>query len=146
MATASDVAAALVAVLRTDLAEVDQSSTSGFLPLVPSSSVALVATALGHQDIGYVYSAGWMHVVHRFRMRFFVKHVNGQESTTVQRARDVGYRAMRALVAHDGTGYTLSAGDNDSMVSEILPEMVEVGGQPYVLVTLTVACYQKENV
>lgn len=145
MATATTVAEAVVAVIDAALSEVDAASTADYLPAVESQKVALIATALGHADEGHVYSAGWMHVIHRLRLEFWTKVDQGDVATCVTRARDAGYRAMRALVAGDVTsGYTLAS--QNTMTYAVDPQVVVVGDIPYFRGVLTVAVMQKETV
>lgn len=150
MSNVSDVVGALVDALQAALPEVDTASVAGYLPAIDTQSVALIATALGHTDDGYIYSMGWLHAVHRVRLEFWIKFDVGDAATCISLARDIGYRAMRALVAGDGAaGYTLYAADGGaSMTGAVDPTPLDPGnsGIPYLRYTLTVAVMQKEIV
>jgi hypothetical protein len=150
MSEVSAQVAAIVSTIEAGLPEVDSASTAGYLPAVDTQNVALIATALGHADDGYYYSAGWMHVVHRVRLEFWVKFDVGDAATCIALTRNIGYRAMRALVAADVTGgYTLAAsGDGAVMTGSVDPTPLDPGnsGIPFLRYTLTVPVMQKETV
>lgn len=150
MSDVSAQVAALVATLEAGLSDIDYASTAGYLPAVDTQSVALIATALGHADEGYYYSQGWMHVVHRVRLEFWVKFDVGNTATCIELARNIGYRAMRILVAADVTGgYTLVAnGEGTAMTGAVDPTPLDPGnsGIPFLRYTLTVPVMQKESV
>lgn len=141
---------ALVATLQAALPEIDSASSAGYLPAIDTQRVALIATALGHTDDGYIYSMGWMHAVHRVRLEFWVKFDVGDTATGIALVRDIGYRAMRALVAQDGAGgYTLYAAEGGTaMTGAVDPTPLDPGnsGIPFLRYTLTVAVMQKEVV
>lgn len=141
---------ALVATIAAALPEVDSASTAGYLPAIETQRVALIATAFGHADEGYVYSMGWLHVVHRPRLEFWVKFDVGDAETCIALARNIGYRAMRAVVAGDGSGgYTLfTTGEGAGMTGAVDPTPLDPGnsGIPYLRYTLTVPVMQKEVV
>lgn len=149
MSDTSAVVAAMVDVLRTALPEVDAWDTAGYLPAITTQRVALVATALGHSDAGYLTSAGWMRVVHRPRFEFWVRVDMGDAAGCVTTARDIGYRAMRALVAADGAGYTLLGGEGAETFTAAVDELPlgKVGTEiPFFRCTLTASVWQKEAV
>ena len=110
----------------------------------------LLLSALGHTDDGFIYSMGWMHAVHRVRLEFWVKFDVGNVATGIALVRDIGYRAMRALVAQDGAGgYTLYAAEGGAaMTGAVDATPLDPGnsGIPFLRYTLTVAVMQKEVV
>jgi hypothetical protein len=71
-------------------------------------------------------------------------------ATGIALVRDIGYRAMRALVAQDGAGgYTLYATEGGAaMTGAVDPTPLDPGnsGIPFLRYTLTVAVMQKEVV
>lgn len=143
--------AALVDTLATALPEIGAASTAGYGPLVDCDGVALVATALGHQDEGYNYSAGWMHVIHRVPLEFWLRFDVGDPEPGIVMIRNIGYRAMRALVAHDGTGgYALATGGASPVFSgavDSTPVTVAPDTEtPWLRYRLSVAVFQKEAV
>jgi hypothetical protein len=142
--------AALVATLEAGLPEVDSASTAGYLPAVDTQSIALIATALGHADEAYYTSAGWMQVVHRVRLEFWVKFDVGNAEACITLARNIGYQAMRVLVAADVTGgYMLHApAHGTGMTGNVDPTPLDPGnsGIPFLRYTLTVPVMQKETV
>lgn len=147
MASVTEVAEAVLAVLAAGIPDIDYSSSTTYLPALQSSKIALMGTPRGHSDEGYFYSAGWMQAVHRLRFEFWVKLVQGQEDIYQARARDIGYEAMRILVAHHGEGYVLqSVGGNVTMSSAVEERATVAGGLPYLVVVLTVPVMQKEAV
>lgn len=150
MSDVSAIVAALVETLQAALPEVDSASTAGYLPAIDTQSAALIATALGHTDDGYIYSMGWLHGVHHVRLEFWVKFDVGNAGPCIALARDIGYRAMRALVAQDGAaGYTLyAAGGGAAMTGAVDATPLDPGnsGIPFLRYTLTVAVMQKEVV
>jgi len=141
---------ALVATLQAALPEVDAASVSGYLPAIDTEHVALIGTALGHTDDAYIYGSGYMHVVHRVPLEFWVKFDVGDQAAGIALARNIGYRAMRALVAGDGVnGYTLqAAGDGAVMTGAVDPTPLDPGssGIPFLRYKLTVGIMQKEVV
>jgi hypothetical protein len=148
MSDTSAVVADMVDVLRAALPEVDSWDVAGYTPAITTQGVALIATALGHSDSGYMYSAGWMQVVHRMRFEFWVRYDTGNPGPCITTARDLGYRAMRALVAADVTGgYTLMAADSgEAMGASVDPTPLVVGELPFLRCVLTVPVWQKETV
>lgn len=148
MATVSEVVEAVVGVIVAALPEIDEWDTAQYLPAVETQQIALIATALGHTDEGYVYSAGWMQVTHRLRLELWTKLDQGDIETGIQRARDAGYRAMKALVAADvGGGYTLAAaGTGVAMTYQVEPQIHTVGDIPFLRGVLMVPVWQKETV
>lgn len=146
MATLETVLAAVMAAIEADLPEIDQSSATSFLPAITTQSVALIAPPLGHSDETRDFSFGEVETVHRLRLQFWVKLVPGLEATAFPLARAVCYRAMLALAAHDGTGYTLAVSADQPMTGQVADVPQDVNGQAYLLATLTVPVVQVEAV
>lgn len=146
MATLETVLAAVMAAIEADLTEIDQSSATSFLPAITTQSVALIAPPLGHSDETRDFSFGEVETVHRLRLQFWIKLVPGRESLVFQPTRAICYRAMLALAAHDGDGYTLAVNDAGPMTGQVADAVQDVNGQAYLLATLTVPVVQVEAV
>ena len=74
--------------------------------------------------------------VHRIPIEFWVKH-DGKPATTMQRARDVGAAALLALVAADGTGYTLNY--SESVTFAVDPGLTTINSVSWLVANMTVA-------
>jgi hypothetical protein len=148
MASVTSIAQAVLDVLKTDLPDVDQASLTSFMPAIRTARIAIMGVSQGHADEGYVYGPGYMHAVHRLRFLVWIKLVQGKEEEYHRRARDIGYEAMRVLVAHNAEGgYLLAdAGSGVAMTYNVEPSLIQEGGQPYLVGTLTVSVAQKETV
>jgi hypothetical protein len=147
MASVTEIAEAVLAVLDAGLEDVDFVSSTTYMPALQTANIALMGTPRGHSDEGYFYSAGWLQATHRLRFEFWVKLVQGQEALYQARARDIGYEAMRVLVAHHGEGYVLqSAQGGIVLASSVEERAVVAGGLPYLVVSLIVPIMQKEAV
>lgn len=149
MATVESLATAIMAAIEADVTEVDYSSATSFLPAVTTQSVAMIAVPLGHSDEVRDFSFGEVETVHRLRLQFWVKLVPGNEATAFPLARAINYRAMQALIAHDGESYTLAVDDiagGGNMVGNVAEAVQDVNGQGYLLATLTVPLVQVEAI
>ena len=92
--------------------DVDYASTDNFLPSIQTVKVAALTLAFDLETSSIVKSqissAGTLIFhVHRIRTEFWVKHVQGSESATMDYAVDIGRQAINQLVANDGTGYEI---------------------------------------
>lgn len=105
MATVKSIAEAINTQLLA-LDDVDFVSTDDFSPVIDSATVAALTLPFSQESVAKKVGGFWIHV-HRIRTEFWVKHVQGSESSTMDYARDIGRKAINALVATDGTGYTL---------------------------------------
>jgi hypothetical protein len=146
MATVESLIAAVMAAIEADVTEVDYSDATSFLPAVTTQSVAMIAVPLGHSDEARDFSFGEIETIHRLRVQFWVRLVPGQEATAFPLARAINYRAMQALAAHDGTGYTLAVGDGGGMTGTVAEAIQDVNGAAYLLATLTVPVVQVETI
>jgi len=137
MATVTSIAAALASTLLAGLTEVDTASTSSFYPALNTASVGLVVSPFGQET---TYSAqtfgGSALAVHRIPLEFWVRHTQGDEAATMQRARDVATQAVAVLLANDGAGYELA---RDVGIEERVDQTVtQVANAPWVVVALIV--------
>lgn len=104
----SDIARAVADVLA-GMEEMDGASTADFLPTVESMSVfALVVpfeqeSTFEQQDLG----GDSVFALHMLKVEFWCKHDGAQPGESLRRARSVGTWAVKALLAHDGEGYTI---------------------------------------
>lgn len=143
MRTITAQATAMATAIRDACPEVDAVDLNSFLPLVDSRRVALVGTPTGGGSTlrpTNLQGTEW-EAVHRVRLQLWVKVDTGAPAADVERAREVGHRALMALAAADGTGYSLQF-DGTPLVAEAGPDVLEVAGVPYLLVTLTVTVWE----
>jgi hypothetical protein len=147
MANVNDLCIAVLGALEAGLAGVDYVSSTSYMPAIQTHTVSLVGVAQGQADDGMFYSEGWLHGVHRLRFEFWVKLVQGKENVYMALARNIGYDAMKVLVRENGNGYLLaSMGSGVTLQSQVEERPIAAGGQPYLVVMLTVPVMQKETV
>lgn len=148
MSSVTQLTQSLIDVLTAALSEIDAADAAGYEPAIESQSIALIGTALGHSDEGHVYSMGWVQTVHHIRLELWTKFDQGDAAACITRARDVGHRAIKALVAADGTGaYNLmAAGTGVAIMAATDSQMLVVNSAPYIRTVLTIPCWQKETV
>ena len=133
----TNVVSAMLTVINTAMSEVDSVSQSEFMPAVTTANIAVLAVPFSYQVNGaWETLGGTMRLVHRVQFEFWVKHVQGQASTTSTRAFDAGTKAMRALIDADGTGgYDL---DYEPMEYTVDANPVTVNNLPWIVGSLVV--------
>lgn len=144
MASIESLMTAVMAAIAADVAEIDTSDATSFLPAITTQSVAMIAVPLGHSDELRDLSFGEVETLHRLRLQFWTRLVPGQEATAFPLARAICYRAMLALVAHDGESYTLAVDETERMTGAVADAIQDVNGQAYLLATLVVPVVQVE--
>lgn len=146
MATVTSIATALKTTLLNGLSDVDYASIDEFLPPIKTRKVALIIVPNGQETSIRFESlaATTLHFTHRIPCEFWVKHTQGDAATTQQRARDIARLAAVELAQNDGSSYDL---DFDLAVeSQIADQYIEVGGVPFLVVTLLVPVTNSEAV
>ena len=138
MATVSEVTQALMDVLTAALPEIDASDLNSYLPAATTRSVALIGVPTGNvSTLQFTALGTGYEAAHRIRLQLWVSF-NETDAECLERARDIGYRAMSALIAADGTGYELDVDGPDApLSSEVGAEVLSVAEIPYLLVTVT---------
>lgn len=144
----ADRTAAIVGGLKTiisAISAVDQATTDDYFPPIKTADTALVITAFGQEtETGRLDQGGSRYQAHRFRCELWVKH-NGSDASLTQRARAVGSAAVEAILASPTLGGVVdTVGFYDGrrfdylVRSETANEMIEVGGIPYLVITIIV--------
>ena len=131
------VVAALLAHFAADLVEVDYTSQTEYFPAILTSNTALLAMPLGAQTTGsYLNRPSKMVLRHRVPLRFWIKHVQGNQAVTMAAAFNLGSKAIRVLQDYDNTDYLLTPGaDIEYTVDNSLTEVHEL---PWVTATLRI--------
>lgn len=138
MATVSSIASAIATVVD-GVTGVDYASSTDYMPGVQTQSIAALVVPMSQASSGDIHmtlAGGKVEMVHRLPVEFWVKHAQGSASTTMQRAANIGTLAIAALLASDGSGYSLAPGS--TFEETIDNTFIEVGGQPYLVATLIV--------
>ena len=144
MATVSQLCAAVLAAIRAALPEVDSWSAAGYEPAITTQGVALIGTALGHQDDVRLNTLnGGIEATHRLRVQLWTRIVRGDEAAGIGTARDVGYRALRAVALADGDDYELAP--DEDMTARTDDTILVVGELPFVRTVLTIPVWQAEE-
>lgn len=144
MATVTQLTDAVLAAIRAAMPEVDSWSAAGYEPAIGTQSVALIGTALGHQDDVRLNTLdGGTEAVHRLRVQLWTRIVRGEEAAGIATARDVGYRALLAVARADGGGYELTP--DEDMTARTDDTILVVGELPFVRTVLTIPVWQAEE-
>jgi len=147
MATVESLITAVMAAIEADLPEVDYSDATSFEPQITTQSAALVAVPYGQTDEARDISLSAVEMLHRLRLMLYVRLVQGNQGTAFPLARNIGHRAMLALIAHDGEGYDLATPDVAQMTSAVSEvRQIDTVGREFVAVTLTVPVVQVEAI
>ena len=144
MATVTELAAAVAAVIQAAMPEVDAYNLSSFEPAVTTQNVALIGSPLGQRDEAIALSvAGGSETEHRIRLQLWTKVVRGDEATGITTARNAGYRALRAVLVADGSTYDLAPGE--TLTAAVDEQVLVVGEIPFIRTTLTFPLWQAEE-
>lgn len=144
MATVSQLTDAVLAAIRAALPEVDAWSAAGYEPAIGTQGVAMIGTALGHQDdVRLNTLEGGIEATHRLRVQLWTKLVRGDEAAGIATARDAGYRALLAVTMADGDGYELTP--DEDLTARTDETILVVGELPFVRTILTIPCWQAEG-
>lgn len=137
MATVTSITTAITGVLGA-LSWVDVASADEFLPAAATSTCAAFVVPFGQETraISDALDPDTMTLVHVLTVEFWVQHRNGAASTTMQIARDAGALAIAALLANDGSGYTIAR--DFAFEERIDPAPTTHMGVPWVVVSLRV--------
>ena len=129
---------AILSAIDAGVADVDATSATDFTPAVTTRSVAALSPAFDLSTSFEWDTLGTAEIVavHRIPIEFWVKH-DGKPATTMQRARDVGAAALLALVAADGTGYTLNY--SESVTFAVDPGLTTINSVSWLVANMTVA-------
>lgn len=146
MSTVTQIANRLKERLST-LPDVDQASIDTYLPPVETERVALIIPPLG-QETRVDARTPTRNInlqSHRIRCEFWVKVNTGKLALTLGRAREIGLEAIRLLLTDQTLGGVVShvghfgQGSNQlTMTAEVADIPIEIGGVPYLVVTVIV--------
>lgn len=147
MQTVTALAQAMADVLEAALPEIDAVALNNYLPAVDSTRVALVGAPTGSRGTlrPLTLDGAQWEAEHRVRLQLWVKVEQGDADASMALARDVGARALLALAAGDGGGYSLAMEDVP-LESDVAPDLLVVGDVPYVLVNLTATVWETGEV
>ena len=128
---------AILSAIDAGVADVDTTSSTDFTPAITTKSVAALSPAfeLASSFEWDTLGAAEIVVTHRIPIEFWVKH-DGKPATTMQRARDVGASALSALVAADGTGYTLNY--SEAATFTVDPGLTTINSVSWLVANMTV--------
>ena len=129
---------AILSAIDAGVADVDATSATDFTPAITTRSVAALSPAFDLSTSFEWDTLGTAEIVavHRIPIEFWVKH-DGKPATTMQRARDVGAAALLALVAADGTGYTLNY--SESVTFAVDPGLTTIHSVSWLVANMTAA-------
>ena len=137
MATIQEAVEALAEVVQA-VDGIDSAHTTSFLPALDAGSVVALLVPF-EQEANYEQmdlSGQSLLCHHTTKAEFWVKHDTSDPERTLTTARNVGFLAMRAIVAGDGTGYTL---DREQTFRERVDTgFVTVANVPWLVVHLYV--------
>ena len=137
MTTVTSITTAVVSVLSA-LSWVDVASADEFLPSAASATCAAFVVPFGQETRTNpdVLDPNVIMLVHTLTVEFWIQHRNGAAATTMQMARDAGAKAIAALLASDGTGYSIAR--DYTFEERIDPAPTTHMGVPWVIVSLRV--------
>lgn len=137
MADVSDIATALAEVLD-GLSWIDEASADSFMPAVTVQSCAAFVVPFGQEATSEpIDLAGHVHrVIYRLPVEFWIKHVSGDQATTMRIARDAGTLAIAAILADDGNGYAVAR--DAGFEERIEPAFVQHGNANWLVASLIV--------
>jgi len=137
MTTPSALVDTILATINAAVADVDTVSSSDFTPAIGTAGIAALSPAFELASSFEWDTLGINEIVatHRIPVEFWVKH-DGKPATTMQRARDVGAAALLALVAADGTGYTLNY--SEAATFTVDPGLTTINSVSWLVANMTV--------
>lgn len=144
MATVQSIAEAIQTQMAT-ISGVDYTSVDDYLPSIKTQSIACLVLPFGQTDTVTLSDFGpnTAAFTHRIKVEFWVKHVQGKANNTMQRAREIFRLAVFALLAGDGTGYTLSP--DLRIEGNVEQGFLTVESMPYLVATLYVPVLNEED-
>lgn len=144
MSTPTLIVEALRDILLT-VTDVDEGSTDDYQPAIRSTKIALVIPPFSQMTRTELFTRDTVKVSHRFRCEFWVRLTATNRPDAIERAREVGYRASRTLMANpDLGGNTVivgSFGDDNSVLqvtSDVDEAPREIGNAAYIVCTMFV--------
>lgn len=143
MATVTEIAEALAAVLDANVAGIDSVSTTEYLPAITTQTVACVVVPFDQRSIYTTDILGSVTVraTHWIQIEFWVRHDQGQISTSVQRVRNIAQLAAIALYTNDSTTYELDTAE--PMEANVLGEPVQIHDIPYLMASIIVPVWDE---
>lgn len=149
MATVTELAEALRAVVDAGLTDVDQSSVGSYTPALATEKIGLIIPPFRQREEGewLDLSGTVLAVTHEIPLELWTKFTNDPTSlaTCMQRARNVGLEAMRVIATGDGTGYVLAM-EPPLFRLEVDDSFLEVNGNIFLRSRLTVRVYNEVSV
>lgn len=129
------------------LPDVDQASIDTYLPPVETERIALIIPPLGQETrVDAQTPTRTINLQsHRIRCEFWVKIDTGKLALTLRRAREIGLDAIWLLLTDQTLGGVVShvgnygQGSNQkTLTAEVADIPIEIGGVPYIVVTVIV--------
>ena len=136
---------AMLSAIKSAVADIDTVSSSDFSPAITTAKVAALSPAfdLEQSFTWQSLSSDSVLITHRIPIELWVKH-DGNPATTMQRARDIGVSVIDALIAADGTGFTMIYDDPVSF--SVDPALTTINSVSWLVATMIVSLYELRSI
>lgn len=145
MTTPTTLGDAMLSAIKSAVADIDTVSSSDFSPAITTAKVAALSPAfdLEQSFTWQSLSSDNVLITHRIPIELWVKH-DGNPATTMQRARDIGVSVIDALIAADGTGFTMIYDDPVSF--SVDPALTTINSVSWLVATMIVSLYELRSI
>ena len=145
MTTPTTLVDAMLSAIKSAVADIDTVSSSDFSPAITTAKVAALSPAfdLEQSFTWQSLSSDNVLITHRIPIELWVKH-DGNPATTMQRARDIGVSVIDALIAADGTGFTMIYDDPVSF--SVDPALTTINSVSWLVATMIVSLYELRSI
>ena len=145
MTTPTTLVDAMLSAIKSAVADIDTVSSSDFSPAITTAKVAALSPAfdLEQSFTWQSLSNDSVLITHRIPIELWVKH-DGNPATTMQRARDIGVSVIDALIAADGTGFTMIYDDPVSF--SVDPALTTINSVSWLVATMIVSLYELRSI
>ena len=145
MTTPTTLVDAMLSAIKSAVADIDTVSSSDFSPAITTAKVAALSPAfdLEQSFTWQSLSSDSVLITHRIPIELWVKH-DGNPATTMQRARDIGVSVIDALIAADGTGFTMIYDDPVSF--SVDPALTTINSVSWLVATMIVSLYELRSI
>ena len=145
MTTPTTLVDAMLSAIKSAVADIDTVSSSDFSPAITTAKVAALSPAfdLEQSFTWQSLSSDNVLITHRIPIELWVKH-DGNPATTMQRARDIGVSVIDALIAADGTGFTMIYDDPVSF--SVDPALTTINSVSWLVATMIVSPYELRSI
>ena len=145
MTTPTMLVDAMLSAIKSAVADIDTVSSSDFSPAITTAKVAALSPAfdLEQSFTWQSLSSDNVLITHRIPIELWVKH-DGNPATTMQRARDIGVSVIDALIAADGTGFTMIY--DDPVLFSVDPALTTINSVSWLVATMIVSLYELRSI